>query len=81
MITIYGASNCTYCRMAVGLCESLGLEYTYLDAKENAETFKSLFPNAKTVPQIVFRDQHIGGYEDLCKYIEETGFNGTGDTL
>jgi glutaredoxin len=35
-------------------------------------------PGAKTVPQIVIQHKVIGGYDDLCAYIENTGWNGSG---
>ena len=32
-------------------------------------------PEAKTVPQIFIRGKHIGGYNDLMTYFEETTSN------
>jgi glutaredoxin 3 len=35
-------------------------------------------PNARTVPQIIINGTSIGGFTELRKYIDETGFNGSG---
>jgi glutaredoxin len=35
-------------------------------------------PNARTVPQIIINGASIGGFTELRKYIDETGFNGSG---
>jgi glutaredoxin len=42
------------------------------------EELLEVAPGAKTVPQIVIQHKVIGGYDDLCAYIENTGWNGTG---
>ena len=42
------------------------------------EELLEVAPNAKTVPQIVINHKLIGGYDDLCEYIENTGWNGSG---
>ena len=39
------------------------------------------FPTARTFPQIVVSGNKIGGYDQLVKYIEDTNYTGTGDTL
>ena len=31
--------------------------------------FLNKFPNSKTVPQIIINNSHIGGYEDLEKWL------------
>ena len=35
----------------------------------------------KSVPQIFIRNEYIGGYTEFSRYLEETGYNGTGETL
>ena len=80
VIKIYGKEGCVYCKRAVRLATEWQLDYNYIDINEPGkrdEMFK-LVPNAKTVPQIVIHGQLVGGYDDLCEYIENTGFNGTG---
>ena len=45
------------------------------------EQLLEVAPNARTAPQIVINQEVIGGYTDLVEYIENTGFNGTGNSL
>jgi glutaredoxin len=83
MILIYGKEGCSFCERAKILCESQGFAYEYLTMGEDytRELLFETFPGAKTVPQIVVNGTKIGGYNELIKYIEETGYNGTGLTL
>jgi glutaredoxin len=37
---------------------------------EHKKNLKERLPGAKTVPQIFFDGEHIGGYNDLADYIE-----------
>ena len=83
MIIIYGKTQCGYCDAAKRLCESRGLEFEYkqLDKDFTREVMVEEFPTARTFPQIVVSGNKIGGYDQLVKYIEDTGYNGTGHTL
>ena len=83
MIEIYGKPQCPFCDRAKALCEQRGLEYTYksLGTDYTREELLELFPNARTVPQIIIQGNKIGGYDKLTTYLEETGYNGTGHTL
>ena len=76
MITIYGKENCPYCEAAKGFFQFLDMEYEYRDAtsdKEVQSEFRRLFPEAKTVPQIIIDNHHIGGYEELIEVTDENG--------
>jgi glutaredoxin len=83
MIEIYGKPACPFCDKAKALCELRDLKYTYksLGTDYTREELMETFPTARTVPQIVINGNKIGGYEQLMKYIDETGYNGTGYTL
>ena len=83
MIQIYGKQDCPFCLKAKQLCESQALMYEYyeFEVDYSRELFLETFPGANTVPQIVVNGTKIGGYNELTKYIEETGYNGTGSTL
>ena len=72
MITIYGKDNCGYCNMAKTLCESKGVEYTYLSLGEdyNADEFGEKFPSARTFPQITVDELAIGGFNELRDHFE-----------
>lgn len=85
MITIYGKANCGFCTKAKDLVESRKLKYEYRDIGINQFTLDELHARApvvvKSVPQIFIRSDYIGGYTDLIKYLESTGYNGTGESL
>ena len=46
------------------------METEYVDATTAMVAFSKLFPNCKTVPQIIVGGVHIGGYNSLKKYFE-----------
>ena len=62
---------CSYCAMAKKLCEQQGYEYTYkmLGKDFTREEFFKKFPNAKTFPQIIINNEHIGTYNHLEKWL------------
>ena len=70
-IQIWGTDNCSYCKKAKELLETHRFQYDYIDALDEHVKFSTLFPNATTVPQIIFRGEHVGGYDGLCKAFEE----------
>jgi len=84
MVTIYGKANCGFCTKAKALADSKLLKYVYKDVGIKS-TFDELMNRApvtvKSVPQIFIRDEYIGGYVEFSRYLEETGYNGTGETL
>jgi len=83
MILIYGKPMCPFCDKAKAFCEQRGFDYEYrvLDTDYTKEELLETFPGARTVPQIVINGEKVGGYDGFMKYIEETGYNGTGHTL
>ena len=83
MIEIYGKPMCPFCDKAKALCETRGYKYTYksLGTDYTKEELLENFPGARTVPQIVVNGEKVGGFDSFTKYIEETGFNGTGHSL
>lgn len=83
MILIYGKPGCGFCEAAKNLCDIRGYIYEYLTLNEDytKEQLLENFPSAKTVPQIVVNGLKVGGYDDFVKYIEDTGYTGTGHSL
>lgn len=71
MILIYGKSGCPHCVEAKALAESKGLQYTYTSIGQDMmlEDFKELFPNARTVPQIIVDGVNIGGYAEFREWV------------
>lgn len=74
MITIYGAPWCSWCMKAKKLAEDYQLDYEWrnVDNDHYKQQLKILLPSAKTIPQIWWHGNHIGGYEDFAREIEET---------
>jgi len=77
MIEIYGKDNCPYCDKAKALCERKGLDYQYklLSFDFTREEMFTMFPTARTFPQIRVRDSehsftYIGGYDKLVEYVK-----------
>jgi glutaredoxin len=83
MIEIYGKPMCPFCDKAKQLCESRGFEYTYkqLGTDFDREQIMEMFPTARTFPQIKVHGKPVGGYDQFTKYIDDTGYNGTGHSL
>ena len=77
MIRIFGQSGCTFCERAKDLAEQFNLSYEYINLNKKEEAipeFRSLFPDAKTVPQIIWDDMYIGGYESFYQELKERGY-------
>ena len=68
-VEIYGAVNCGFCEAAKSLATDIECQYRYYDITEAPGEFSSLFPGAKTVPQIIVDGEWIGGYQDFVSYV------------
>jgi glutaredoxin len=82
-IEIWGKPFCPSCQKAKAVCENRGFKYTYKELGkdfEREEVFEQ-FPGAKTFPQIKVNSRAVGGYETFMKYLDDTGYNGTGHSL
>ena len=72
MIKIYGSPNCIWCLKAKQLCETLELDHDYIEVDAiGFEEFSKRFPGMKTVPQIMWGDDHIGGYQEFAVRVNE----------
>jgi glutaredoxin len=80
MIEIYGKNNCSYCQKAKLLCQEYKLSFAYYPIEDDKflTEFMELFPNAKTVPQIMWDGKLIGGYNELTIEIENLGLGNYG---
>ena len=80
IIDRYTKDLCCYCDAAKRIFERIGVKYNQykIGTDVTREQLLEIAPNAKTVPQIVINGDLIGGYDDLCEYIENTGWNGSG---
>lgn len=85
---IYSKPACPSCVQAKKLLDDKNIPYksvelgTEITPQELFELFESKgLPQPRTAPQVFLQGKYVGGYEALVKYIEDTGFNGTGYTL
>ena len=70
---VWSKPNCPQCTSAKQLLQFNNIEY---EEKNIAEGHKiqdllALVPNAKTMPQIWLDEEHIGGYLELRKKLNE----------
>ena len=77
-LEMYTKDFCDYCYKAKEVIKNnpdMGFhvtEYNIDTQPAYMDTLKERFPDVKTVPQIWIGGKHIGGYEDLVDYIDET---------
>jgi len=70
MITVYGASGCRYCTLALDLLEGKHIEHEYIDVTKDTGAMKLFRENSlKTIPQVFLDNRHIGGYSELREYL------------
>ena len=70
-VEIYSIPNCPYCVKAKNLATNKGHEviYNMMGEEIQATDVKTLFPTARTFPQIIVDGEKIGGYVELEKMI------------
>lgn len=75
-ITIFGREGCGYCRRAKELCDIKSLNYRYIDIQtegiSKADLEKTIGKPVLTVPQIFHGQQHIGGYTEFARLLDQT---------
>ncbi len=66
-VTVYSTKFCPYCRSAENLLEHLGIKYEKVDLTGDFQARKDLVAKTKmrTVPQIFFGEELIGGFDEL----------------
>lgn len=71
-VEIFAGTGCKYCEKAKALCEERNIPYTYKNMDDDEEAFFQLVGRIKkweTVPQIFYGSQHIGGHDELVKFL------------
>ena len=68
-VEIYSKTNCGYCDRAKIKLKKYNPRIYMLDQDYTREEFFTKFPNAKTFPQIIINNEHIGGYHELQKWL------------
>ena len=67
-ITIYTGPMCNYCDAAKRLLTRNNLTYNEIDIAKVDGAMDEMIKKAngkRTIPQIFFEDQHIGGYDEV----------------
>ena len=71
-ITVYSGPMCGYCDAAKRLLERNNLEFTDIDVSTKDGLRDEMTKKAngrRTIPQIFFNDEHVGGYQELIKLL------------
>ena len=77
-LEMYTREDCVFCMKAKNVIKNnpdMGFRLTEYDIEKHPahkDTLKERLPDVKTIPQIWIAGKHIGGYEDLVDYIDET---------
>ena len=76
-ITVYSKASCGYCHAAKQLLDSHGMEFVEIDVAWDAEMQSEMMTRSqrRTVPQIFFDDEHIGGYTELRALLSDQSRN------
>ena len=67
-ITVYTGPMCGYCDAAKRLLARNNLEFTDIDVSTKEGLRDEMIKKAngkRTIPQIFFNEEHIGGYQEL----------------
>jgi glutaredoxin len=83
LTTVWSKDHCPYCDQAKTLLTQRRIQFEEkkIGHGYTKEQLLEEVPTARSVPQIVINGKSIGGFTELKRYIEETGFNGTGHSL
>ena len=74
-ITVYSGPMCSYCDAAKRLLTRNNLSYTEIDVSLKDGLREEMTKKAngrRTIPQIFFNDEHVGGYQEL-RELEKSG--------
>ena len=74
-IIVYSGPMCGYCDAAKRLLERNNLEFTDIDVSTKDGLRDEMTKKAngrRTIPQIFFNDEHVGGYQEL-RELEKSG--------
>ena len=72
---IYSKTSCVFCDKAKMRLSKYNPTVRMLDQDYTRKDFFKKFPNAKTFPQIIINDEHVGGYRELKKWLDQNSFD------
>ncbi len=72
-IKIYTTASCPYCTMAKNLLKDRGYNFEEITLEFGSSELMELVKKTKqrTVPQIFFGEEFIGGYDNLVEYFNK----------
>ena len=70
-VEIYSKTNCVFCDKAKMRLQKYNPKIHILDEDFSRDDFFKKFPNARTFPQIMINQEHVGGYAELIKWLEK----------
>lgn len=70
-LIIYGKNSCGWCDKALELAEenNISVSYKKVEDPETRQLLLSIDPDVKTVPQIYYGNEKIGGYEEFKEWV------------
>ena len=74
-ILVYSGPFCNFCEAAKNLLKRNKLEFKEIDISEGPEIREEMIKKAngkRTIPQIFFNEDHVGGYQEL-RELEKSG--------
>lgn len=77
---VWSKYHCSHCDQAKDLLRSRGIAFEERKIGDGwtREELLEEIPAARSVPQIILNNKHIGGFTELRQYLEETA-GGFGD--
>ena len=72
-VTLYTTIFCPYCRRAVKLLDSKGVDYLNINVNKEPALFEEVKKQTgwRTVPQIFIEEEFIGGCDDMYQLDSE----------
>ena len=74
-VIIYSKDNCSNCLKAKKKLSKFNPKIIILDKDINRKEFFKKFPDAKTFPQIIIENKHVGGYHELERWLETNSYD------
>ena len=74
-VIIYSKDNCSNCLKVKKKLKKYNPTILLLGKDITREEFFKKFPNSKIMPQVVIDNKHIGGYNDLEKWLAFRSFD------
>jgi len=74
-VEIYSKTNCVFCDKAKIKLQKHNPKIHMLDKNFTKDDFFKKFPTARTFPQIIINKEHVGGYAELKRWLEQNSFD------